>query len=66
VRPEGSGERSQKTYKFVTPVNIEIFRASNASTIEMMKRVAGSEIAMSVSPNYIGGFIRSLEESGQP
>lgn len=55
---QGSGERSKKTYEFVAPVSIETFGTPNASTMEMMKKIAGSGVVLSVNPHYIGGFIR--------
>ena len=55
---QGSSERSKKTYEFVAPVSIETFGTPNASTMEMMKKIAGSGVVLSVNPHYIGGFIR--------
>ncbi|MGB7876272.1 MAG: antibiotic biosynthesis monooxygenase family protein [Anaerolineales bacterium] len=55
---QGSGERSKKTYEYVTPISIEILGRPNASIIERMKKTAGSGVALSVNLHYIGGFIR--------
>lgn len=61
---QGSGERSKKTFEYVTPVSIEILGMPEPSTLERMKKVAGSGVVLSVNPHYIGGFIRSFEASG--
>ena len=55
---QGADERSKKTYTFIEPISIEIFGTPNLATLEMMKKIAGSGIAVKISPNYMGGFIR--------
>ena len=55
---QGADERSKKTYEYIEPVGIEIFGTPNPATLEKMKKIAGSGIAVSISPNYAGGFIR--------
>jgi hypothetical protein len=55
---QGADERSKKTYTFIEPTSIEIFGTPNPATLEMMKKIAGSGIAVKISPNYMGGFIR--------
>lgn len=55
---QGAGERSKKTYEFIEPVSIEIYGAPKASTIETMRKISGSGITVSVSAQFIGGFIR--------
>jgi hypothetical protein len=55
---QGANERSKKTYEFIEPVSIEIFGIPNPATLEMMKKIGGSGIVVSISPNYLGGFIR--------
>lgn len=55
---QGADERSKKTYTFIEPISIEIFGTPNPATLEMMKKIAGSGIAVKISPNYMGGFIR--------
>ena len=55
---QGADERSKKTYTFIEPISIEIFGTPNPATLDMMKKIAGSGIAVKISPNYMGGFIR--------
>lgn len=55
---QGADERSKKTYEFIEPLSIEIFGTPNPSTLEKMKKIAGSGVAVKISPNYMGGFIR--------
>jgi hypothetical protein len=55
---QGADERSKKTYEYIEPISIEIFGTPNPSTLEKMKKIAGSGVAVKISPNYIGGFIR--------
>lgn len=55
---QGADERSKKTYEFIEPISIEIFGTPNPTTLEKMKRIAGSGIVVSISPSYVGGFIR--------
>ena len=55
---QGADERSKKTYEFIEPIGIEIFGIPNPATLEMMKKIAGSGVVVSISPNYLGGFIR--------
>jgi len=54
----GADERSRKTFKFIEPNSIEIFGTPNLATLEKMEKIAGSDVTMSISPNYMGGFIR--------
>jgi hypothetical protein len=56
---QGADQRSKTTYKFIEPTSIEIYGTPNNFAMEMMKKVAGSEVDVSVKPQYIGGFIRS-------
>jgi hypothetical protein len=55
---QGADQRSKVTYKFIEPTSIEIYGTPNPATLEMMKKIAGSGIVVSISPNYLGGFIR--------
>lgn len=55
---QGASERSKKAFEFIEPVSIEIFGAPNPATVEMMKKIAGSGVAVSIGPHYMGGFIR--------
>ena len=55
---QGAGERSKKTYELIEPTRIEIFGTPNPSTLEKMKKIAGSGIIVEIHPHYIGGFIR--------
>ena len=55
---QGADERSKKTYELIEPISIEIFGTPNPSILEKMKKIAGSGIVVSISPYYMGGFIR--------
>lgn len=55
---QGADERSMKTYEFIEPTSIEIFGTPNPATLNKMKKIAGSGIPVSISPHYLGGFIR--------
>ena len=58
VQIQGADERSKKTYELIEPIGIEIFGIPNPSTLKAMKKIAGSGITVSISPHYLGGFIR--------
>jgi hypothetical protein len=58
---EGADKRSQKTYEFIEPLSVEIFGTPNPGTLEMMRKIAGPGVAVSISPHYMGGFIRQFE-----
>ena len=55
---QGANERTKETYKFIEPTSIEIFGTPNPSTLEMMKKIAGSGVTINISPHFTGGFIR--------
>lgn len=40
---QGANERSKKAYEFIEPISIEIFGMPNSDTLEMMKKITGSE-----------------------
>jgi hypothetical protein len=55
---QGADDRSKVAYQFMEPTSIEIYGSPGEFAIEMMKKVAGSGIKVSISPRFIGGFIR--------
>ena len=55
---QGADERSKRTYEFIEPVSVEIYGTPSTFALEMMKKVAGSGIGVTIKPRYIGGFIR--------
>ena len=55
---QGADERSKRTYEFIEPVSIEIFGTPNPATLDKMKQIAGSGIAVKIDPQYIGGLMR--------
>lgn len=55
---QGADERSKAAYEFIEPASIEIYGMPNNYAMEMMKKIAGSGIDVSISPQFIGGFIR--------
>ncbi len=56
---QGADQRTKTTYQFIEPTSIEIYGTPNPIVIEMIKKVAGSGIEVSVKPQFIGGFIRN-------
>ena len=55
---QGADERSKKTYEFIEPVSVEIYGTPSNYALEMMKKVAGTGIGVSIHPQFIGGFMR--------
>jgi hypothetical protein len=55
---QGADERSKKTYEYIEPSVIEIYGTPNPTTLEKMKKIAGSGITVIIRPSYLGGFIR--------
>jgi len=55
---QGADERSKVTYRYIEPTSIEIYGTPSTLTMEMLKKVAGSGIDVSVYPQLIGGFVR--------
>lgn len=58
---QGADDRSRKTYEFIEPIGIEIYGTPSRSAVEMMNKIAGSGIAVTIYPQFIGGFIRSKQ-----
>lgn len=56
---QGADLRTKATYKFIEPTSIEIYGTPNHFALEMMKKVAGPGVDVSVKPKFIGGFIRN-------
>jgi quinol monooxygenase YgiN len=54
----GAEQRSKKTYEFIVPFAVEVYGTPSAFALEMMRKVAGSGISVSVHPFFNGGFIR--------
>ena len=54
----GAEQRSKKTYEFIVPFAVEVYGTPSAFALEMMRKVAGSGISVSVHPFFSGGFIR--------
>ena len=55
---QGADERSRKAYEYIEPLSVEIYGAPSPSTIEKMKKIAGSGIVVRVNTQFIGGFLR--------
>ena len=55
---QGADERSKAAYKFIEPTRIEIYGTPGSFAVEMMKKVAGTGIEVSIKPQYLGGFVR--------
>jgi hypothetical protein len=55
---QGADYRSKVTYQYIEPTGIEIYGAPSEYAREMMKKVAGAGIEVSIKPLFLGGFIR--------
>jgi hypothetical protein len=55
---QGADERSKRTYEFIEPTSVEIYGMPSAFALEMMKKVAGAGIEVTIKPQFIGGYIR--------
>lgn len=54
---QGADERSKKTYEFIELISLEIFGAPGEFALAMMKKVVGTEIGVSIAPQFISGFM---------
>jgi hypothetical protein len=54
----GADERSKIIYQFIEPTSVEIYGTPSDYALEMMKKVAGSGITVSIFPQFMGGFMR--------
>ena len=59
---QGADTRSKVAYQFIEPTGIEIYGTPSDLTTEMIHKVAGSGIAVSINPQFIGGFTRIKSE----
>jgi hypothetical protein len=50
---QGADQRSKVTYQFIEPTSIEIYGTPNNYAMEMMKKVAGSGIKVSIKPQFV-------------
>jgi hypothetical protein len=55
---QGADDRSKASYQFIEPTGVEIYGSPGAFAMGMIEKVAGSGIAVSVKPLFLGGFIR--------
>lgn len=55
---EGVAERAKQSYACMEPAGFEIHGTPNAGVLEMMKRMTGSNIPLSVRSQYVSGFMR--------
>ena len=59
---QGADERSKKTYEFIEPTSVEIYGTPSDYALEMMKKVAGTGITVSIHPQFIGGWMHLKKE----
>ena len=59
---QGADNRSKATYQFIEPTHVEIYGTPNPYAMQMINKVAGSGIEVSIKTQFIGGFIRSRPE----
>jgi hypothetical protein len=57
---QGADVRSKAAYQFIEPIRIEIYGTPSDFALEMMKKIAGSGIPVSIKPVFLGGFIRPI------
>ena len=55
---QGADDRSKAAYQFIEPIGVEINGTPNSYAMQMIDKVAGSGIEVSLNPQFIGGFIR--------
>ncbi|OGO66645.1 MAG: hypothetical protein A2030_10295 [Chloroflexi bacterium RBG_19FT_COMBO_50_10] len=55
---QGADDRTKVTYQYIEPTSVEIYGTPGHYALEMMKKVAGSGINVSINPVFAGGFIR--------
>jgi len=54
----GSDVRSKVSYQFIEPTAMEIFGTPSSYTMDMINKVAGAGVAVTIHPGYSGGFVR--------
>ena len=55
---EGADDRVKRANEFIETAGYEIYGTPSATTMEAMKRFAGSAIPLTVEPEYLAGYIR--------
>ena len=55
---QGADQRSKTAYQFIEPTGVEIYGKPNEYAMQMIEKVAGSGIPVSIHAQFIGGFIR--------
>jgi hypothetical protein len=55
---QGADERSKRAYEFIDPDRVELYGAPNPATLEKMRKIAGSGIQVSLTPQFLGGFMQ--------
>jgi quinol monooxygenase YgiN len=56
---QGAEDRSKAAYEFMDPAGWEIYGVPSDAALEMMRQAATSAgVALSVQPEYLGGFLR--------
>ena len=55
---QGADQRSKTAYQFIEPTGVEIYGKPNEYAMQMIEKVVGSGIPVSIHAQFIGGFIR--------
>jgi quinol monooxygenase YgiN len=55
---QGVPGRAKAAYEFMQPVRLEIYGQPSPATLEAIRRIAGAGVALSLSRQYLGGYIR--------
>jgi hypothetical protein len=56
---QGADQRSKAAYLYIEPTGVEVYGAPNAYALEMLRKVAGTGVEVRLSPQNVGGFVRS-------
>lgn len=61
----GVDELARKAYEFMEIASIEIYGRPSDRVLEMMEKIVGSGVTLTLKPHNIGGYIR-LEQKTEP
>jgi hypothetical protein len=59
---KGVDELAKKAYEYVEILGFEIYGKSAETVLERMMQIVGSQIALNIKPQLIGGYIRFKPE----
>jgi hypothetical protein len=56
----GADERTKVAYKYIEPVQVEIYGTPSDFSLEMVKKVSGPKTEVILLPRNLGGFVRLM------